>query len=124
MPLRLLAVFVGGLGGGAVRWGLGGSRPGLVAVNAAGCFVLGLLLVAGPRSVLVRALLGAGFCGALTTFSGVVVPVAQDLDAGSWSTAAGFLGASLGTAALAVWAGWSLGAVLRPLPAVPDVEED
>lgn len=48
---------------------LGAGFPyGTLAVNVAGSLVLGLLLGAGA-SADTRALLGTGFCGALTTYS-------------------------------------------------------
>ncbi len=95
-----------------------------LAVNLAGCLVIGalsvmLLLSAAPR----RALLGAatGFCGSLTTFSTVAVELAillrgkpvlpPELDGfdvianRSIATALVYLGLSLAGGALAFWLG-------------------
>lgn len=79
---------------------------GTLAVNVAGSFVLGLLLGggSGPRWV---ALVGTGFCGALTTFSTLALEVWEALDDGPrWHAVANvaasvFLG--IGAAALGWW---------------------
>ncbi len=77
-------VALGGAVGAAARYLLGhlGDRPGrlpwgTVAANLAGAFVLGLVVGLEPAQD-VRALLGLGFCGALTTYSAFAVQ-AHDL---------------------------------------------
>jgi fluoride exporter len=82
----LVAVFVGGCVGGLVRYAVVRGWPvhgydvpwSTLTVNVGGSFVLALVVVAVSRRrlhSLTRPLLGAGFCGALTTFSSFVVAV-------------------------------------------------
>jgi len=76
----LVAVWLGGAAGTTVRFALAQgvpSSPGAwpwatLAANLAGCLVLGALL-ALPAGGWRRPLVGAGFCGALTTFSALPV---------------------------------------------------
>jgi len=82
-------VFVGGCSGGLVRYlavrhwpASSGQFPwSTLVVNVAGAFVLSCLIVSlvdlRPTSRYVRPLLGTGFCGALTTFSSIVVAADQ-----------------------------------------------
>ncbi len=84
----LSVVFVGGCLGGYVRYAVtSGWQSGRLSfpwstltVNLVGAFILGLLIayvsVARPSRYL-RPLIGTGFCGALTTFSSVVVATSQ-----------------------------------------------
>lgn len=78
------AVFIGGCAGGWARYGVtqawpapGGRFPwATFAVNVAGAFILALVIVVAADIVssrYLRPLLGTGFCGALTTFSSIVV---------------------------------------------------
>lgn len=84
----------------------------MLAVNLAGCLLLGYLAAAAwsARAQLPVSLgLGTGFCGSLTTFSALTVDVADMARDGSWGYAAGYLAASvLGGVVLAV-----VGAALR-----------
>ena len=79
---KVLLVMVGGSLGAASRYGVGlltarlwgtGFPWGTLAVNLAGCFVIGLLFALADRSRLLtpdlRLLLITGYLGALTTFS-------------------------------------------------------
>lgn len=99
------AVLLGGFAGGAARYatvrawptGSSGFPWSTLAVNLAGAAVLGALVVlAGTvwRSRYARPLLGTGFCGALTTFSAVVVDVDRLLARGEPGVALGYLAAS------------------------------
>lgn len=100
--MTVLLVAVGGAAGAAVRAlvartvvGRGGaSWHATLLVNLAGSLLLGLLAAAAPAPY---ALLGVGFCGALTTFSTYAVEV---LDAGGWRYAAVSTGGCLLACAL------------------------
>ncbi len=100
------AVFVGGCAGGVVRYGAVTAWPAgsdgypwsTWAVNVAGAFVLAVVIVIAAEvrpSRYLRPLLGTGFCGALTTFSSVVVAAAQLLGQGRGAVAAYYLVASI-----------------------------
>lgn len=75
--------------------------------------MLGLLLVVVlevlPPTTYVRPLLGTGFCGALTTFSSVVVGADQLIARGSGLTAASYLLGSVLAGLGAAWLGIVLG---------------
>ncbi|WP_419849012.1 fluoride efflux transporter FluC [Candidatus Poriferisocius sp.] len=118
-PRDAIAVGIGGLAGAGTRWALVEALPatdiwpwGVLAVNLAGCLVLGYLAAAAwsARAELPMTLgLGTGFCGSLTTFSALTVDVANMARDGDWGFAAGYLALSvLGGVALAV-----VGAALR-----------
>lgn len=74
----ILAVFLGGCVGGLARYVVASGPWSILAINLSGAFVLAFLLTARDLGPHVRAVLGSGFCGAFTTYSGVVVPVARD----------------------------------------------
>jgi CrcB protein len=87
-PVAVIAlVFVGGCVGGLLRYavtthwpdGVGAFPWATFGVNVAGAFVLAVVVELAaelhPRWVYLRPLLGAGLCGALTTFSSIVVSV-------------------------------------------------
>lgn len=139
-----MAVFVGSGLGGVCRWlaseavgrwvasarwaqaadrwaaaqgwsGFMGVTPwGTLAVNVAGCFVIGLLygLAAGgtQMSAQTRALLTTGFCGGLTTFSTFSNETLGLLQGGHTLAGAGYAALSL---ALGVGAAWLGHAVAR-----------
>jgi CrcB protein len=93
----------------AVTRTAGGLLPwGTFAVNVAGSLLLGLLggLAVGPDTAL---LLGAGFCGALTTFSTYGYETMRLAQSGSFLLAAtnafASVAAGLGAAALGFWLG-------------------
>ena len=118
-PRAAIAVGIGGLVGASTRWALVEALPasdvwpwGVLAVNLAGCLLLGYLAAAAwsARAQLPMTLgLGTGFCGSLTTFSALTVDVAQMVRDSDWGFAASYLAASvLGGLALAV-----VGATMR-----------
>ena len=115
--LRVVAlVFVGGCVGGVVRylvtthW----SHPATgfpwatFVVNVVGALVLGVVVELATEvldgSRYLRPLMGAGFCGALTTFSAIVVDVDR-------LTAHGHTGVAIGYLVSTVAAGLSAGAL-------------
>lgn len=111
------AVAAGGFVGGLLRYGAGVAWPApsdswpwsVFAVNTAGAFLLALLLVLVlevlPPSPYVRAGLGTGFCGSLTTFSSVVTGVDQLAAHGHAGLAAGYLAASVSAGLAVAWFG-------------------
>lgn len=117
-------VLAGGCAGGLLRYAAGAAWPeprgGLpvatLVVNTAGALVLGAVVtVAGqlPGRWL-RPLLGTGFCGALTTFSAVVVAADRLLADGRPALAAAYLAATTGAGLAAVALGAAAGrAVVR-----------
>jgi CrcB protein len=114
-------VMIGGFAGGLTRYGIGqawptpaGSFPWAIwVVNTGGAFMLGLLLVVVlevlPPTRYVRALVGTGFCGALTTFSSVVTGVDQLAAHGHAGLAAGYVFASLIAGLAAAFIGIAIG---------------
>src|SRR4051794_32711211 len=114
-PDVVAAVFAGGCAGGAVRYAATSAAPAGVGdfpwatltVNLAGAFILAVVVVVAADvapSRYLRPLLGTGFCGALTTFSSVVVAADRMLAHGHAVTAGAYLLATLmgGLAATAV----------------------
>lgn len=112
----VVAVAAGGFVGGVARYLVGlawptpaGSVPwAIVTVNTAGALVLALLLVLVsevlPPTTYLRPAVGTGFCGALTTFSSVMVGLDQLVAGGSALVALVYLLVSLvaGVAAVAL----------------------
>jgi CrcB protein len=92
-PLVLPAISAGGAAGAAARYGLeqawstgvGGFPWATLATNAAGCMLIGLLMVqvveVGAAHPLVRPFLGVGVLGGFTTFSTYAVQTR-----GLWAT--------------------------------------
>jgi fluoride exporter len=84
-PGVLIAVFAGGVLGGAARYGIGRALPpaadgfpwDIFVINLSGAFALAVLLVlvleVFPPTRYVRPALGTGFIGAFTTFSSLAV---------------------------------------------------
>ncbi|WP_420435227.1 fluoride efflux transporter FluC [Candidatus Poriferisocius sp.] len=118
-PRAAIAVGLGGLAGAGGRWGLVEVLPasdtwpwGVLAVNLAGCLLLGYVAAAAwsARAQLPVSLgLSTGFCGSLTTFSALTVDVAEMARNGDWGFAASYLAVSVaGGVALAL-----VGAALR-----------
>ena len=95
--MTVLLVALGAAVGAPARFLVAEYLPGVRAtlvVNVLGSAVLGLLVHASPSAY---ALVGTGFCGALTTFSAFAVEVAQ---ARSWRYAVTTSALCLGVAAL------------------------
>ena len=122
--LPLLLVAAGGCAGTLARYGLSQWEPtrsrawpwGTFLANVIGAFVLGILLEAlarrGPDEgwrQRMRLLAGTGFCGALTTFSSVVVAAAELVAHEHAATAVGYLALTTVAALAAVWLGLTCG---------------
>ena len=100
-PLRVLSTRV------AVR---AGRDPGVgpLVVNVVGSSVLGALAGASGSSSATLALVGTGFCGALTTFSTFGADVLRLADTRRLVTAVGYVVATLVLGLGAAAAAWSL----------------
>ena len=115
------AVFAGGCVGGLARYAVTQHWPTpddrfpwpTFTVNVAGAFILGVLIVVVSDvlrgSTYLRPLIGTGFCGALTTFSSVVVTADEQIAHGHASLAVTYLVTSIVVGLLAAWAGLLLG---------------
>lgn len=135
-PRILAAVAAGAVVGAGTRWavlaalGPGAVHLSLLLVNVAGCVALGLVAELPPgrteRAAVeadLRAMLGAGVCGSLTTWSSLAVESAGDLRRGAWAVALGWLAANLAGGLAAAVGGRRLGLARWPrgnrLPAGP-----
>lgn len=120
-PSLLLAVAVGGALGSVARYlvviglgnWLGGGFPyGTLAVNALGCFTMGVLAEAGALVWTIgpelRALLMVGVLGGFTTFSSFALDVGALVARDDLGAAALYLAASLGLALGGFFAGLGL----------------
>lgn len=86
---------------------------GTVTVNLAGCLLLGFLVSAAGRvSPAVAAIVGTGFCGALTTYSTFSYETLRLVQGGARFYAAGYLTASVLGGLGAVGLGWMVGTAL------------
>ena len=65
---RFLAIVIGAFCGGVIRWQV----KNYLIVNLIGSMMLGFLLPF-KQLILIQALLGFGFCGSFTTFSGWIM---------------------------------------------------
>jgi len=125
----LLAFAVVGLGGGlgaVARWAVqtGGARllasrgledgeqlrPWLTfAVNVIACFLLGIVVArlgsATGAAGMAYALLGAGFCGGMSTLSTAALDIVEILRRGDYSIALAYLLLTVGTGMGALWVG-------------------
>jgi CrcB protein len=119
----VLAIFVGGCVGGYARYAAtliwptpSGAFPWPIFwVNTAGALILALVVVIASEvapSRYLRPLMGTGFCGALTTFSSVVVVVDQLFAHHHAQTAIVYLLATIGSALAASWFGLLVGRVI------------
>ena len=116
---RLAVVFAGGCVGGLTRYAVTQAWPtpangfpwATFAVNLVGAFVLGFVVVVAARTRAprrLRLLVGTGLCGAMTTFSAVVVAVDELLAHGHAATAVLYLASTAAAALLVVALGVSL----------------
>ncbi len=104
---ELAAIFVGGFIGAIGRAAVAQSLPvhpdrwpwATFAVNILGALVLGYLITRLqerlPPSMYRRAFLGTGFCGALTTFSTLMVELLAMIEGAHWALALGYATASV-----------------------------
>jgi CrcB protein len=116
----VLAVAVGGALGSLGRWGVASALPhdsggfpwGTVAVNVAGCFLIGVLMVVVIERMshrrLVRPFFGTGVLGGFTTFSTYVVDTRTLVAAHRIGEAVAYAGLTLVAGFLAVVAGLRL----------------
>ncbi len=80
---------------------------GTLVVNVVGSFVLGLLVGAGATGAPL-ALVGIGFCGALTTFSTLALEVWDAMSDDRRVEATSIVSLSLTLGLGAAWAGWAV----------------
>lgn len=91
-----------------VREHLGGTpATGTLVVNVVGSFVLGVTVGAGVGAAPL-ALVGIGFCGALTTFSTLALEIWDALSDDRYPHAAANVTLSLALGLGAAWLGWAL----------------
>lgn len=96
---RAVAIALGAVAGAGLRWvvttaaGSGGTDASLLVVNVLGTAVLALFASEHPWRIptRARALLTAGFCGAVTTWSSLAVRTASELDRGRLAAPLGWL---------------------------------
>jgi CrcB protein len=112
---ELAAVFAGGFVGAVLRAALAeglkvpvGSWPwATFAVNVAGAVLLGYFVThlqeRLPPLMYRRSFLASGVCGALTTFSTMMVELLRMVEAARWALAAGYASASIGCGLAAVF---------------------
>lgn len=102
-PEALAVVAAGGAAGALARWAVvatwptavGGAGWGTLAVNLAGCFLLGVLVARAEPDSLLRLGLGTGVLGGFTTFSTLMVETDRGLAAGRPGIALALLATSL-----------------------------
>jgi CrcB protein len=114
----LIVAIAGGLGV-LSRYGLSSTVHGdalpwmTVAINVAGSFALGMLVVIPFGSEEVRTALGVGFLGGFTTFSTFSVQAVLDADAGEPGKALLYVTASVVLGIAAAAAGYAFAHALR-----------
>jgi fluoride exporter len=111
---ELAAIFLGGFVGAIARAALAKSltaSPGewpwaTFAVNLLGAAILGYVIARDQMrpvpSIYRVALLAIGFCGALTTFSTLMVELLKMIDASRWALGCGYAAASIAGGLIAV----------------------
>jgi CrcB protein len=102
-PRALLVVAAGGAAGALARWAVvatwptspGGAGWGTLAVNLAGCFLLGVVAARVAPGSLLRLGLGTGVLGGFTTFSTLAVETDRGVAEGRPALALAVLAVSL-----------------------------
>lgn len=118
-PRAAVAIAVGAIAGAALRWGVtlwsgpGGIDLALLVVNTVGAALLGFVAELGPPAhrrtgSSFQPLIGAGFCGALTTWSSLALRTAEQLRDAAAPAAATWLVANILLGCLAASAGRAL----------------
>jgi CrcB protein len=117
---ELAAIFAGGCAGGVLRAALAEGLPhapgrwpwATFSVNIAGALLLGWFVTRLderlPPSLYSRPLLATGLCGALTTFSTMMVEVLRMIDSGHRALAGAYAAASIVGGLAAVFASTKL----------------
>lgn len=130
LELRLLvAIFAGGCAGALARAGLidlapthAGRWPWVTfGVNVAGSLLLGWIATHRSPASRMRALIGTGFCGALTTFSTMQLEVLGMLDADRLGVAALYAGGSVVAGLVGVTLGVRAAPTRAPAPASTEI---
>ena len=80
-PEELLLVALGAVPGSLLRWWLQADP----LANLLGCLVIGLISGSAPSRPRAQLMVGIGFCGSLTTFSGWILALERALVRGSVS---------------------------------------
>jgi fluoride exporter len=125
----LAAVAAGGAIGSVARYALAVALPhgpthfpwATFVTNTAGCFAVGVLMVAVvdvlPGRPLLRPFLGAGVLGGFTTFSTYALDVQRMVDVGARAAATAYLAGTVVAALAAAYAGSRVTRLLlgRPL---------
>jgi fluoride exporter len=125
----LLAIFAGGCAGAVARAGLlelapthAGQWPWVTfGVNVAGSLLLGWIATHRSPADRTRALVGTGFCGALTTFSTLQLELLEMLDAERVGVALLYVSGSLAAGLVGVAIGVRAAPRPAPAPAPPKV---
>ncbi|MDX6699607.1 MAG: fluoride exporter [Solirubrobacteraceae bacterium] len=112
--MGIVLIAVAGAAGVLARYGISTAFHGdalpwaTAAINVAGSFALGVLVVVphGSLSSDVRSALGVGFLGGFTTFSTFSVQAFLDLEAGEPGRALAYVAASVGLGLAAAAAGY------------------
>jgi CrcB protein len=121
---RVAVIFAGGCVGGYARYAVTQAWPtprngfpwSTFAVNLAGTFVLGVVVVIATDARRsrrhLRPLVGTGFCGALTTFSAVVVAADELVARHHAATATAYVALTTVAALVTIAAGVRAGRVI------------
>lgn len=113
--MQAAMIALGGAAGSLLRHSLqkafNSSFPvGTLAVNIAGCFLIGCLAAASLRglSEQMRLLLMTGFCGGFTTFSAFTLEGMQLMTTGRWTLFFLYTISSVACGLLATYAGFKI----------------